>query len=241
MNILVTGSKGFIGSNFVNYLRFNTCHKVFEFSRINTFEELEKLVFVIDKVFHFAGSNNNKDINDLEKVNVNFTKKLCNVIKKNPNIHLYYASSTQALLNNAYGKSKKKAENICIELERVYKNKVYIMRLPGIFGSGCKPNYNSVVSTFCYNVVNEYPLKIIDPCKNIELIFVDDLCEQLNNLINIDNCNRLINLNNKYKISIEELASIIKEFESLFNSRNTLKNAGDFKKKLYKTYLSFKN
>ena len=134
MNILVTGSKGFIGRNFVNFLRFKTSHNVFEFSRNNTFTELENLILVIDKVFHFAGSNNNKDINDLEKVNVALTKKLCEVLKNNPNTDLYYASSIQALLNNSYGLSKKKAEDICIELEQVYKNKVYILRLPGIFG-----------------------------------------------------------------------------------------------------------
>jgi UDP-2-acetamido-2,6-beta-L-arabino-hexul-4-ose reductase len=241
MNILVTGSKGFIGRNFVNYLRLNTSHKVFEFSRNNKFTELENLILVIDKVFHFAGSNNNKDINDLEKVNIALTKKLCDVLKKNPKTDLYYASSSQALLNNSYGSSKKKAEDICIEFEQVCKNKVYILRLPGIFGSGCKPNYNSVVSTFCYNVVNRYPLKIIDPYKKIELIFIDDLCKQLNHLINTKNYGQLVALNNKYKISIKELASIIKEFENLTSNNNMQGNLGDFKKKLYKTYLSFKN
>lgn len=241
MNILVTGSKGFIGKNLIGYLRLNTSHRVFEFSRSNTFAELEKLVLVIDKVFHFAGSNNSKNINDLEKGNILFTKRLCSILKENKNLQLYYASSTQALLNNSYGESKKQAEHICLELERVYKNRVYILRLPGIFGKGCKPNYNSVVATFCYNVANKYPLKVIDPHKKIELIFIDDLCKQLNNLISTNNNDQLIDLNSKYKIRIEDLASIIKEFESHQNNKEILKIEAKLKKNLYETYLSYKN
>ena len=241
MNILVTGSNGFIGRNLIRYLRLNTSHNVYEFSRSHTFLELERLLLTIDKVFHFAGSNNYKNNNDLKKENILLTKRLCEILKKNPNTDLYYASSIQAKLNNLYGKSKKQAENICTELERVYKNRVYILRLPGIFGSGCKPNYNSVVATFCYNIANQYPLKIIDPYKEIELIFIDDLCKQLNNLISINNFGQLIDLNNKYKISIEELATSIKSFEYIHENPNILKKISPFEKKLYKTYLSFKN
>ena len=114
MNILVTGSNGFIGKSLVRYLRFNTPHKVFEFSRKNTLKDLEKSVFIIDKVFHFAGSNQTQDINELEKVNVLLTKKLCRVIKQNSNIELYYGSSIQVLLKNPYGESKKKAEEFLL-------------------------------------------------------------------------------------------------------------------------------
>ena len=86
MNILVTGSEGFIGKNFVNYLKINTSHNILEFSKKNSFSELEKSVEGIDKVFHFAGSNNLKDIKELEKVNVLFTKKLCGILRKNSKI-----------------------------------------------------------------------------------------------------------------------------------------------------------
>ena len=71
-----------------------------------------------------------------------------------------------------------------MELQNQFRNKVYILRLPGVFGIGCKPNYNSVVATFCYNTANKINLKIINPEKEIDLLFVDDLCAQLNNLIN---------------------------------------------------------
>ena len=107
---------------------------------------------------------------------------------------------------------KNKAEDICLDLERIHKNKVYILRLPGIFGKGCKPNYNSVVATFCYNVANNQPLKIINPNKIIDLIFIDDLCEQLKELITKSDSGQFIEMRNKYKISIKELAKTINEF-----------------------------
>ncbi len=240
MNILVTGSNGFIGKSLVRYLRFNTAHNILEFSRENNFKDLDKSVSIIDKVFHFAGSNQTQDINELEKVNVLLTKKLCRILKKNSNIELYYGSSTQVLLKNPYGESKKKAEDICLDLERIYKNKVYILRLPGIFGKGCKPNYNSVVSTFCYNVVNNYPLKIVNPNKIIDLIFIDDLCEQLNNLITKSDYGQFIEISNKYKISINELAKTIKGFAREPNNSEMINKMGPLKNNLYKTFLSFK-
>mgnify|MGYP001386311908 CR=1 FL=1 len=240
MNILVTGSDGFIGKSLVRYLRLNTSHNVFEFSRRHTFEDLEKSIFKIDKVFHFAGSNQWHNINELEKVNISLTRKLCGILKKNSNIELYFGSSIQVFLKNPYGESKKNAEDICLELERVFKNRVYILRLPGIFGSGCKPNYNSVVATFCYNVSNNYPLKIINPNKVIDLIFVDDLCEQLNDLIIKSDNEQFIKMRNKYKISIKELAKSIKEFGRSSNNPEKIKKMGPLKNNLYKTYLSFK-
>ena len=119
-------------------------------------------------------------------------------------------------------------------------NRVYILRLPGIFGSGCKPNYNSVVATFCYNVSKNYPLKIINPNKVIDLIFVDDLCEQLNDLIIKSDNEQFIKMRNKYKISIKELAKSIKEFGGSSNNPEKIKKMGPLKNNLYKTYLSFK-
>ena len=92
---------------------------------------------------------------------------------------MFYASSTQVNLENDYGKSKREAERYVLILKKKFSNKVVILRLPGIFGKGCKPNYNSVIATFCYNVINDLEIKVFDKNRQLELVYIDDLCDQL--------------------------------------------------------------
>ncbi len=238
MNILVTGSKGFIGKNLVGYLKSNTKHNIFEFSREDLLEDIEKIINKIDIVFHLAGINKTTINENFEKANKRLTEKLCEIIEKNINTKIYYASSIQAVRNNEYGRSKKECEEIIIKLNNLNKNKIAILRLPGIFGMGCKPNYNSVVATFCFNVLNKIALKIIEPNKEIEIVFIEDLCKQLAFLIeNNDYQNIYIKINNINKVTIDYLARIIKNFQNI-SSDSLTKN--DFERKLYKTYLSYK-
>lgn len=239
MNILVTGSKGFIGTNLVKYLRKNTNHTVFEFSRDDLLEDLENSINFIDIVFHLAGLNKKTKNETFKNVNIKLTKKLCKILRKNCKTKIIYASSIQINQNNEYGKSKKECENIILNLERTNRNKVYILRLPGIFGMGCRPNYNSVVATFCNNIVKKKDLNIIDPFKEIDLVFIEDLCKQLVNLVNDFKVeNKYIKIEHQYRVSIKELALIIKSFPK--KSIPIIK-ANDLEGKLYKTYLSYKN
>ena len=238
MNILVTGSKGFIGTNLVKYLRENTNHTVFEFSRDDLLEDLENSINFIDIVFHLAGLNKKTKNENFENVNIKLTKKLCEILRKNPETKIIYASSIQINQNNEYGKSKKECENIILNLERTNRNKVYILRLPGIFGMGCRPNYNSVVATFCNNIVKKKDLNIIDPFKEIDLVFIEDLCKQLANLVTDFKVeNKYILIKHQYRVSIKDLALIIKSFPK--KSIPIIK-ANDLEAKLYKTYLSYK-
>ena len=239
MNILVTGSNGFLGKSLIKYLKNNTNHTIHEFSKDDKFSDLEKLISKIDIIFHFAGVNKTSDKINFEKINVGLTKKICKIIRKNPNTILFYASSVQAIYDNDYGISKRKAENICLNLQKNFQNKVYILRLPGVFGAGSKPYYNSVVATFCFNIVNKIKLKIIEPEKEIDLLFVEDLCRQLNDLMNKNFAGDFVKFKNVKKISVGELASTIKTFQN-YNYNIKFSNSKDFlKKNLYKTFISF--
>ncbi len=174
MNILITGSKGFIGKNLIRYLKANSNHNIFEFSREDLFEDRSKL----------------------------------------------------------------ECEKIIIELKNSNKNEIAILRLPGIFGMGCKPNYNSVVATFCFNTINNISLNIIDPNKEIEIVFIEDLCKQLAFLIeNNSYQNIYVKIENINKVTIEYLAKKIKNLKYI-SSPSVIKN--DLEKKLYKTFLSYK-
>ena len=239
MNILITGSNGFIGKSLIKYLKNHTDHVIYTFSKNNYISELENIIKKIDIVFHFAGINKSENKIYFEKINVNLTQKLCDLISKNSKTILFYASSTQVILDNDYGKSKKKGEQICLNLEKQSNNKVYILRLPGIFGDGCKPNYNSVVSTFCYNTVNKKNLRIIDPNKEIDLLFIEDLCGQLNQLINKVESSKFIKLKDVHKISIKDLAIIISNFRNYHYKKNSFEPKNNLEKNLYKTYISF--
>jgi len=239
MNILITGSNGFLGKSLIKYFKKNTFHIIHEFSKDDKLSDLEKLISKIDIVFHFAGVNQTSDKINFEKINVGLTKKICKIIRKNRNTILFYASSVQAIYDNDYGISKRKAENICLNLQKNFQNKVYILRLPGVFGVGSKPYYNSVVATFCFNVVNKIKLKIIEPEKEIDLLFVEDLCRQLNDLMNKKFAGDFVKFKNVKKISVGELASTIKSFQN--NNHNIeLSTSKDLlKKNLYKTFISF--
>ena len=239
MNILITGSNGFIGKNFYRYLRENTNHKIYTFTKKDSFEKIEKIVNNLDSIFHFAGVNRTKIDSEFRDVNAKLTDKICKLLTNFRNTSLYYASSTQVKFDTNYAKSKKEGEEICLELHRKSKNDVFILRLPNIYGLGCKPNYNSVVATFCYNTANKLEHKVIDPNRVLELLHIDDLCAQLNLLTENKNNYLFINLKNTYKITVKDLSHIISNFNNVEFNSELIHTRKVFEKNLYKIYLSF--
>ena len=240
LNVLITGSNGFIGNNLYEWIKFNTNFGVFKLHRDTNLLEIEKIISKIDIIFHFAGVNKSIHKKDFYLSNVDLTKKICEIASKNKKIKLYYASSTQVNLNNEYGKSKKEAEKICLNLEKKFSNKVVILRLPGVFGKGCKPNYNSVIATFCHNIAQDKEITIFDKNKELELIYIEDLCEQLVKSIKENyNGKTFYEINNIHHISVKRLAQIIKGFKNL--SKNNINNSFQepLLEKLFNTYINY--
>lgn len=239
MNILVTGAKGFIGSHLIKHLKHGTDHNLFEFNRNDDINDLINIIPKLDFVYHLAGVNRSNDKTLFQKMNVEFTKKLCALLSVNRNIKLLFASSIQASSNNHYGISKRKAEIICQDFEKEYSNKVYICRIPGIFGEECKPNYNSVVATFCHNIANNLEIKIIDKNKKIELIYIKDLCHYFLSFLNNYDLYKPKNNLPIYKVKISELASTIIKFNNNSDHNFDEKNLNQFETKLLKTFKSY--
>ena len=236
IKILITGSNGFIGSNLKDYLKVFGDYDIYEFNRNNLLSELPNLIKEVDVILHLAGVNRPKDIEDFTTNNVLLTNKLCLILKNYQNKRLIYFSSIQASQDNYYGRSKKKGEEICLNYSKYSGNKINILRLPGVFGKNCKPNYNSVVATFCYNVANDIQLNIIDQDKEISLVYVNDLCNQIKNLIQNPIDMNFINVNSIFRIKILKLAEIISSFKN-----DNSEYSDEYKRKLFITYLSYKN
>ena len=152
MKVLVTGSNGFIGKNLRSHLQEIENVEIVTFTKEDDFKKIEDNINSIDFIFHLAGINRPKDVKEFYEGNTDLTKKIVDLIK-DKNIPLLITSSIQAAKDNDYGKSKKLAEDYVKE----NLSKYYIYRLHNVFGKWCKPNYNSVIATFCYNI-SQYEL-----------------------------------------------------------------------------------
>ena len=161
MKILVTGAKGFIGKNLVSVVKTYKDYTIFEYDVDCELDLLDEYTKKCDFVFHLAGVNRPKDETEFTQGNVDFTTKLLESLQKNDNkAAILMTSSMQAELDNPYGRSKKAAEDIVLRYSEKHSVPVYIYRLPNVFGKWCRPNYNSVVATFCHNIANDIDITV---------------------------------------------------------------------------------
>ena len=240
MNVLVTGSNGFIGKNLI--IRLNELGISSEvYTRKNSTKDLQGLIEKSDFVIHLAGENRPEDEGNFEVVNSGLTSLICDEIRLiEKNIPIILASSMQAEFDNLYGKSKLSAEIAVKNLENDTGNSSYIYRLPGVFGKWCKPNYNSVVATFCYNISHDLPVQVNDPSFELTLVYIDDVIEEFVKVIQGDRGGQKEpSVQPEHKIKLGDLAEQIKIFRESRDSLITEKVGGGLIRKLYSTYLSY--
>ena len=243
--ILLTGANGFIGKNTYVRLKELSNVTVYAFVRGDDLALLSQLVSEVDSVIHLAGENRPNDEAELIKVNVGLTAALCESIEEvfrleGRHIPLIFASSTQAEKDNPYGHSKIAAEAIVEALTKRTGNPSIIFRLPGVFGKWCKPNYNSVVATFCHNVARELPIHIDDPTAILRLVYVDDVVNAFLSALEVP-APGLVNAQVEpvYIVTLRELANKIQAFRNCRSTLMTERVGKGFMRALYATYVSY--
>ena len=254
MKILVTGAVGFVGKNLCAALKNIADGKdrsfgqlditeIFEFDIDTDASLLDRYCKECDFVFHLAGVNRPKEESEFLDGNFGFTSTLLETLKRNSNnCPVMISSSTQASLDNPYGRSKKAGEELMFGYSKETGARVLVYRFPNVFGKWCRPNYNSAVATFCNNIANDLPITVNDRNHLMTLVYIDDVVTELINAlkgsptIDGDFCKVPV----EHKITLGEIADLIYSFknqpESLIMPEIPM---GSFEKKLYSTYLSY--
>lgn len=244
-HVLVTGAHGFIGKNLVVRLKELSNVSFATFVRSDDMTRLPQLVAQADAVLHLAGENRPADESAYAKVNTGLTSALCDAIEQHflstgRRIPLVLASSTQAERDTPYGRSKLAAEALVEALAKTTGNPCVIFRLPGVFGKWCRPNYNSVVATFCYNVAHDLPVQIHDPAVSLRLVYVDDVVSAFLAALEAPEpgCIRA-KVEPEYTRTLGELASQIRAFVNCRSTLMTERVGTGFVRALYATYVSY--
>lgn len=271
MNILITGAAGFVGKNLAENLKNirenkNRTRSNLRIDEIFTYDLdtppalLEDYCRKADFVFHLAGVNRPKDAEEFMRGNFGFSGTLLDTLRRCGNTcPVMLASSIQATLvgryaKGEYGRSKRAGEELFFDYAAQTGARVLVYRFPNLFGKWCRPNYNSVVATFCHNIARDLPITVNDPNTVLELLYIDDLIEELLDALEgrehrctFDGVHAVLCDDGKYcaapvshSVTLGRIAELLRTFR---DQSSTLRMPelpeGSFAKKLYSTYLSY--
>ena len=271
MNILITGAAGFVGKNLAAALhclqngtdrtRPNlSVDRLYLYDKDSPAEILEEGCRNADFVFNLAGVNRPQDSREFMEGNFGFASTLLDTLKKYHNTcPVMLSSSIQATLigryaDGDYGKSKKAGEDLFFRYAQETGAPVLVYRFPNLFGKWCRPNYNSVVATFCNNYAHDLPIQVNDPTVRLEMLYIDDLVAEMLDALEgkahaceFDGLTPVFRADGRFcaapvthSVTLGEIVALLDAFRA---QPQTLKMpeipAGSFAKKLYSTYLSY--
>jgi len=242
MHVLVTGSQGFIGLNLLERLSRLEGITVSTFSREDNEDTLEKKVHEADFIFHLAGINRPEDTEEFYTGNRDLTKKIVDLAEQtDKKIPILISSSTQAAFDNDYGKSKKESEALLEAYAKKNDTVAYIYRLPNVFGKWSKPNYNTVIATWCHNITRDIPLQVNDGSVALTLVYIDDVVEHFVRHLEENGQTGIVRpeVAPVYKKTLSEIKELLEAFKESRVSLTVPRVGRGFERALYATYLSF--
>lgn len=240
MKIVVTGAKGFIGKNLCIMLREHGYQDVVEVDRETSREQLSQVLADVDFVYHLAGINRPKDEVEFQRGNADLTSYIVDHLTLNgKKVPLMVSSSTQAERDNPYGQSKRLAEQAVEQYGKQTQAPYFIYRFPNVFGKWCRPNYNSFVATFCYNMLNDLEITINDPNAQVTLVYIDDVCAHLISLLEGGSESGYKSVTPEYPTTVGQVADLLREFKASRDNLVTENVGTGLTRALYSTYLSY--
>lgn len=242
MRVLVTGANGFIGKNLVETLKRDEKYEIVEIDINNTKEELKSEIVKADFIYHLAGVNRPKNDEEFFQGNKGLTEEIVDTLTENGlSTPILVTSSIQADLDNAYGQSKKAAEDAVENYSIKTGAKAYTFRLPNVFGKWCRPNYNSAIATFCNNVAKGEEVWVSDPTRVMTLVYIDDVVRCFIEAANgkFDNGEKFKSVDVQHEATLGEIVDLIKSFRESRTSLMVPNMSDQLTKKLYSTYLSY--
>ncbi len=271
MNILITGAQGFVGKNLVANLKNiaqgkNRTRPNLHIDEIYSYDlDIDPALLAgycarADFVFHLAGVNRPQNNEEFMEGNFGFSSTLLNTLKQAGNkCPVLLSSSIQATLIGRYGKSdygrsKLAGEELFFAYGQETGAPVLVYRFPNLFGKWCRPNYNSVVATFCNNIANDLPIQVNDSNTQLELLYIDDLVEEMLDALegrphrcDYNGLMPLLKEDGKYcyaspthQVTLGEIVELLEAFKAQPETLVLPEIPPDsFAKKLYSTYLSY--
>jgi UDP-2-acetamido-2,6-beta-L-arabino-hexul-4-ose reductase len=236
--IVVTGANGFIGTNLVLRLE-EQGHKVRPITRDTPTDDAEADLAQADAIFHLAGANRPREDSEYLRVNRDYAAWAAGVIAQAGRKPLVaYSSSTKALDDSEYGRSKRAGEQALLDLAAADKATVSIWRLPNLFGKWARPNYNSVVATFCHNAARGEPHRIDDLAAPLSLLYIDDLIDQWLPLLANRPATGIVAPQKVHDTTVGEVAELIVGFATS-RERGWIDDLGSgFARALYATFVA---
>ncbi len=249
MKILVTGANGFIGRNLIYALEYRKVAESLKFTRDTDDETLKEMCSKCDGLVHLAGVNRPETEDEFAKGNTDLTKKLLSFLEEAGNpVPVIYSSSTQAQMDNPYGISKRRAEEAVNEYGKRNNVKVFVYRMPNVFGKWSRPEYNSAVATFCHHIARKEPIRVNDRQHKMTLLYIDDIIREFIEDIEGFGNDRGYEEREEgfsplrcpvYETDLGTVADTIVSFGELRGSLGLPDFSDELTSKLYSTYLSF--